>query len=95
MGAQQMVSNPTGVTPEGAQTGGRLRLATIQVDLKPERVQDSLGADGAASPSVSLRLAIHQAQTVTLGPAGSAFAITFNPGDTGTTGNTGTTAPAA
>jgi hypothetical protein len=99
METQQLVPNPTGVTSEGAKTGGRLRLATIQVDLKPERVQDSLGTDGAASPpSVSLRLAIHQSQTVILGPSGSAFAITFNTNDgfnAGNTGNTGTTAPAA
>jgi hypothetical protein len=90
MGTQQMVSNPTGVTPQSAKTDGTLRLATIEVDLKPERVQDSLGAAGAAmpaTPSVSLRLAIHQSQTVTLGPSGSALTITFNATD-------GTTAPA-
>ena len=92
MGTQQMVSNPTGVTPEGATTGGRLRLATIQVDLKPERVQDSLGTDGATSPTVSLRLAIHQSQTVILGPSGSALAITFNDNGAATSG---TPAPAA
>jgi hypothetical protein len=91
-----MVSNPTSVTSEGAQTGGRLRLATIQVDLKPERVQDPLGTDGAVGaaspPSVSLRLAIHQSQTVTLGPSGSALAITFTDNGAGTSG---TPAPAA
>jgi hypothetical protein len=89
METQQMVSNPTGVTSAGAKTDGTLKLATIEIDLKPERVQDSLGADGAATPStpsVSLRLAIHQSQTVTLGPSGSALTITFN--------TNGTTAPA-
>jgi hypothetical protein len=93
METQQMVSNPTGTMSEGAQTGGRLRLATIQVDLKPERVQDNLGTDGAVTPTVSLRLAIHQPQTVTLGPTGSALAITFNAGVN--TGTSGTPAPAA
>jgi hypothetical protein len=95
METQQVVSNPTGVTSADAKTGGTLRLATIEVDLKPERVQDSLGAEGAATPttpSVSLRLAIHQPQTVTLGPSGSALTIAFTAGN-GI--NTGTAAPAA
>jgi hypothetical protein len=88
METQQMVSNPTGVTSTAAKSDGTLRLATIEVDLKPERVQDSLGAAGAATPStpsVSLRLAIHQSQTVTLGPSGSALTIAFVAVTNGTT----------
>jgi hypothetical protein len=96
METQQMVSNPTGVTSKGAQAGGRLRLATIQVDLKPERVQDPLGTAGAAGaaspPTVSLRLAIHQSQTVTLGPSGPALAITFTDNGAATGGTPAPTA---
>ncbi|HEX4494722.1 MAG TPA: hypothetical protein VIE43_03545 [Thermoanaerobaculia bacterium] len=97
METQKVVPNPTGVTSAAAKADGTLRLATIEVDLKPERVQDSLGAAGGATPatpSVSLRLAIHQPQTVTLGTSGSALTIAFTAGNGINTGN-GTAAPAA
>ena len=78
MDTTQTVSNPT-VTPHGlvnvAPDDGPAPLATIWIELKPERVQESLAAGGDAA-TLSLRVAIHQAQTVTFGLAGLGLTIT-------------------
>ncbi|PYQ65439.1 MAG: hypothetical protein DMF53_05520 [Acidobacteria bacterium] len=91
MDTTQTVSNPT-VTPHGlvnvAPDDGPAPLATIWIELKPERVQESLAAGGDAA-TLSLRVAIHQAQTVTFGLAGLGLTITFNQN------NSGGAAPAA
>jgi hypothetical protein len=77
-----MVSNPTDVTPDAARIAetaamvGALRLATVWIDLKPERVQDSVVAD-AATTTVSLGLAIDQPQTVLFALSGPGLAVTF------------------
>jgi hypothetical protein len=87
---QTVSSNPTetphALVKAGAVDGTGL-LATMTVDLKPERVQDSAG--GADPATLSLQLAIYQSQTVILGFSGSGLAITFN----GI--NNGSAAPAA
>ncbi len=88
---QTVSSNPTDTPHALVKAGavdGTVLLATIQVDLKPERVQDSAG--GADAPSLSLQLAIHQSQTVTFGLTGSGLTMTFNNGI-----NSGSAAPAA
>lgn len=81
MDMTQTVSNPT-VAPhqiiDAATVDGQDPLATIWIDLKPERVQESLVAVDAAT--LSLQVAIHQAQTVTFGLAGLGLTITFNNG---------------
>lgn len=93
----QTVSNPTG-TPPGViqkviqlgETDGLPLLAMIWIELKPERVQESLAALAAAGvdvASLSLALAIHQPQTVTFGFSGSALTITFDNGTNGGSGN--------
>lgn len=90
MDMTQTVSNPTVTPPEptGAATDGGLDpLATIWIDLKPERVQESLAAGDAAT--LSLQVAIHQPQTVTFGLPGLALTIAFNKS------NDGSAAPAA
>ncbi len=80
----QQVSSPTdtppGVIPVG-EVDGVVMLATIWIDLKPERVQESLAAEGSGTVSLSLQLAIHQSQTVTFGLTGSGLSITFNNGN--------------
>jgi hypothetical protein len=56
-----------------------LLLATIWIELKPERVQEpQLAAGEGETVSLSLQLMIHQSQTVTFGLSGSELAITFN-----------------
>ena len=76
-----MVSNPTDMTSdvaritETAAMVGALRLATVWIDLKPERVQDSVTAEAAAT--VSLGLAIDQPQTVLFALSGPGLAVTF------------------
>lgn len=84
MDTTQTVSNPTVTPPEpiGAATDSGLGpLATIWLDLKAERVQESLAAGDAAT--LSLQVAIHQAQTVTFGLLGSGLSICFNQNDNG------------
>lgn len=93
----QKVSNPTTTAPEliqkAIQVGeadGLPLLAMIWIELKPERVQESLAALAAAGVdlgTLSLALAIHQPQTVTFGFSGSALTITFNNGTTGGSNN--------
>jgi hypothetical protein len=88
----QTVSNPTGTQHDAITVGevdGMVLLATIWIELKPERVQESLAAGDAAT--LSLQLAIHQSQTVTFGLSGSGLTITFNNG----INNNGVAAPAA
>jgi len=88
----QTVSNPTGAPHEiirAATDDGLVLLAMIWIELKPERVQESLAAGDAAT--LSLQLAIHQSQTVTFGLSGSELTITFNNGSN----NNGGAAPAA
>jgi hypothetical protein len=93
MEVTQTVSNPTGTPPhEVIKVGdveGMVLLAMIWIELKPERVQESLAAGDAAT--LSLQLAIHQSQTVTFGLSGSGLTITFNNSST----NNGDAAPAA
>ena len=93
----QTVSNPTGTPPEVIQkviklgeTDGLPLLAMIWIELKPERVQESLAALAAAGVdpgTLSLALAIHQPQTVTFGFSGSALTITFDNGTSDGSGN--------
>jgi hypothetical protein len=88
----QTVSNPAetqhdAIKVEAVDTP--LTLATIWIDLKAERVQESLAAGDAAT--LSLQLAIHQSQTVTFGLSGPGLTITFNNG----INNGGGAAPAA
>jgi hypothetical protein len=90
----QTVSNPTEAPHEVVKAGavdGMVLLATILVELKPERVQESLAAGDAGAATLSLQLAIHQSQTVTFGLSGSGLTITFNNGSS----NNGGAAPAA
>jgi hypothetical protein len=90
MEVTQTVSNPAGTPHEVITVGdveGMVLLAMIWIELKPERVQESLAAGDAAT--LSLQLAIHQSQTVTFGLSGSGLTITFN------NGNNGGAAPAA
>ena len=87
----QTVSNPTDVTLDMVKVEGTFMLATIWIELKPERVQESLAANGAEPLTLSLQLAIHQSQTVTFDLSGSVLAITFNNGSI----NNGSAAPAA
>jgi hypothetical protein len=85
MDMTQTVSNPTeaphqiidAVTDDGPGS-----LATIWIDLKPERVQETLVAGGDAA-TLSLQVAIHQPQTVTFSLAGLGIAITFTKNDGG------------
>jgi hypothetical protein len=87
----QTVSNPSQAKQESVKAGavdGMSLLATILLDLKPERVQESLAAGGVDVASLSLQLAIHQPQTVTFGFSGSGLTIAFN-------NNDGSAAPAA
>jgi hypothetical protein len=99
MATTQMVSNPTKVAPDPvrtAGTAGALRLATVWVDLKPERVQDSVAVDVAAT--VSLGLAIEQPQTVIFVLSGAGLAVTFGSpigNAVGNSINSGTAARAA
>lgn len=89
----QTVSNPTETPHEVVKVGaidGMVLLATILIDLKPERVQEGLAA-GADAATLSLQLAIHQSQTVTFGFSGSGLTITFDNGSS----NNGGAAPAA
>ncbi|MFL6235340.1 MAG: hypothetical protein ACJ76N_19550, partial [Thermoanaerobaculia bacterium] len=79
------------VTLDMVNVGGTFMLATIWIELKPERVQESLAADGAEPLTLSLQLAIHQSQTVTFGLSGAGLAVTFN--NVGF--NNGSAAPAA
>jgi hypothetical protein len=80
MDMTQTVSNST-VTPHesiDATTGdGSTPLSTVWIDLKPERVQESLAAAGDVA-TLSLQVAIHQPQTVTFGLSGVGLAICFN-----------------
>ena len=85
MDMTQTVSNPT-VTPhpiiDAATDDGPGPLSTVWIDLKPERVQETIVAGGDAA-TLSLQVTIHQPQTVTFSLAGLAFAITFNKNDGG------------
>jgi hypothetical protein len=94
METTQMVSNSTDVTP-GAGAPALLRLATVWIDLKPERVQDTLAADN--EPAVSLGLGIEQPQTVTFSLSASGLAVTFSNliGNAGGAGSAVTSATAA
>jgi len=74
------VSNPTDVTLDMVKVGGTFMLATLWIELKPERVQESFAAEGAEPLTLSLQLAIHQSQTVIFDLSGSRLAITFNDG---------------
>jgi len=88
----QTVSNSPQAKQENVKAGaveGMSLLATILLELKPERVQDSLAAGGVDVASLSLQLAIHQPQTVTFGFSGSGLTIAFN------NNNDGSAAPAA
>ena len=81
---QTVSSNPTETPHALVKAGavdGTVLLATIAVDLKPERVQDSAG--GADAATLSLQLAIYQPQTVTFGFSGPGLTITFNGIDNG------------
>ena len=85
MDMTQTVSNPTVTPPEhidAATDDGPGPLATIWIDLKPERVQETLVAGGDAA-TLSLQVAIHQPQTVTFSLAGLGLAISFNSNDGG------------
>ena len=87
---QTVSSNPTEMPRALVKAGavdGTVRLATVSVDLKPERVQGS--ADDAGAATLSLQLAIHQSQTLAFGFSGSGLTLTFN----GI--NNGSAAPAA
>jgi hypothetical protein len=90
----QAVSNPTEMPHDVIKVGavdGPLMLATIWIELKPERVQESLAAGGGGeAASLSLQLSIHQSQTVTFSLSGAGLAITFNNGSFN-----GSAAPAA
>jgi hypothetical protein len=85
MDTKQMFSNPT-VTPHelisAVTDDGPATLATIWIELKPERVQESLAAGGDGA-TLTLQVAIHQWQTVTFDLSGPGIAITFNPIDGG------------
>lgn len=85
MDMTQTVSNST-VTPHAsidAATGdGATPLSRVQLDLKPERVQESLAATGDVA-TLSLQVAIHQPQTVTFGFSGLELTIRFNQNDDG------------
>jgi hypothetical protein len=86
----QTVSHPTETPNAAVKVGdveGMVLLATLWIELKAERVQESFAAGGVDPASLSLQLAIHQSQTVTFGLSGSGLAITFN--------NNGGAAPAA
>jgi hypothetical protein len=78
----QTVSTPTDAVLDMVKVAGIFVLATIWVELKPERVQESLAADGTEPPvTLTLQLAIHQSQTVTFDFSGPRLAITFDNGD--------------
>jgi hypothetical protein len=85
MDMTQTVSNPT-VTPreiiDAVTDDGSTPLSTIWIELKPERVQESLVAGGDAA-TLSLQVAIQQPQTVTFNLAGLGLTITFNKNDSG------------
>ena len=77
----QMVSSPpdaliqrmTAEAPPAA-----FALATISIELKPERVQEPhFAADGVETLSLSLNLTIHQPQTLSFSFSASGIAITF------------------
>ena len=88
MDMTQTVSNST-VAPhqsiDAVTDGGLGLLATIWIDLKPERVQEALAALAALgdAAALSLQVAIHQPQTVTFSLAGLGLAISFNKNDGG------------
>jgi hypothetical protein len=89
----QTVANPTETPHDVIKVGdveGLALLAMIWIELKPERIQESLAASGADAATLSLQLAIHQSQTVTFGLSGSGLTITFN-----NSNNNGGAAPAA
>jgi hypothetical protein len=83
----QTVSNPSQENVKAGAADGMSLLTTILLDLKPERVQESLAAGGVDVTSLSLSLAIHQPQTVTFGFSESGITIAFN--------NNASAAPAA
>jgi hypothetical protein len=85
MDMTQTVSNST-VAPhqiiDAVTDDGPGPLSTVWIDLKPERVQDTLVAGGGVA-TLSLQVAIHQPQTVTFSLAGLGLAISFNSNDGG------------
>ncbi len=72
------VSAPTDGTPDPTGSGGTLQraMATVWVDLKPERVQDDLTATDPGTISLSLQIALDPSQIVTFGLSGSGLSIT-------------------
>jgi hypothetical protein len=81
MEVTQTVSTPTDAVLEMVKAAGTFVLATIWLELKPERVQESLAADGTEPVTLTLQVAIHQSQTVIFDLSGPRLAITFNNGD--------------
>jgi hypothetical protein len=75
METKQEVLKSTDGQPEGQAV---LPLATISLDLKSERVQESFAASPASVVSLKLELAVHQPQTVTVAVSGVSTAFTFD-----------------
>lgn len=77
----EMTQTESNLSQENVKAGavdGMPLLATIVLELKPERVQESLAAGGVDAASLSLQLAIHQSQTVTFGFSEAGLTIAFN-----------------
>lgn len=78
METKPMVTKSTEDQPETGTDQVVLPLTTVWLDLKSERVQESFAASPADAVSLTLQLAIHQPQTVTLAVSGGRAAFTFD-----------------